>query len=144
MQSTRPCSGSPDKFSGKTQTGGTETARKHTKWWLSNESRSHFGGGGSVGSRAARTSGGANVLVDTLCLCSRLGGHYSMLAVLHWSPQKRCEMLARASPFGLLTDERLARGPLAYALAILTRRSGRFTRIASPPSNAGPGMARTR
>ena len=37
-----------------------------------------------------------------------------MLAVFHWSPQKRCVMLARASPFGLLTDERLARGPLAY------------------------------
>jgi hypothetical protein len=64
---------------------------------------SGLGGGGSVGYRAARTSGGAKVLVDGLCLCSPLGAALLNVAAPRRESPETAPFLRVPSTFGFLT-----------------------------------------
>src|SRR5579875_124358 len=61
------------------------------------------GGGGSVGYRAARTSGGAKVLVDGLYLCSPLGAALLNVAASSRESPETAPFLRVPSTFGFLT-----------------------------------------
>ncbi len=61
------------------------------------------GGGGSVGYRAARTSEGAKVLVDGLCICSRLDAALLNVAVPRRESPGTAPFLGGPLTFGFLT-----------------------------------------